>query len=279
MVALWRRAGARQEKVLPVLDQDRLTVRRRLHHGAAGIAIAILTVAAPDEAGRAARGVEVDLERADAPRPPFRIAQSMRVRLWRRAGSREAMLEFDDFARVAGERRLEGHQAVAMRHVVLQVAGVERLHPEESGRGARPPLGRAWTGRDAVDRHLSASGWLATLCSTLPERSQISISLGKSRKSGGTRRAMDRAHQQMFAVGRNVDATRESPACRRAWPCRLRGRPRRAATWRSIPRRLRRAPIGACLRASLRASRRQGFPGHSARRATPARRAPDRAPS
>src|SRR6185503_1440317 len=52
----------------------------------------------------------------------------------------EAPLGLGELVRLRGERRVERHHLVAERHLILQVAAVERLDPDD-GRGLiRPPL-------------------------------------------------------------------------------------------------------------------------------------------
>ena len=54
--------------------------------------------------------------------------------LFEELDSAEALLRLEDFARLTRERRFQRQQPVAIRHLVLEIALVQRLHPHQGSR-------------------------------------------------------------------------------------------------------------------------------------------------
>src|SRR5438045_3119488 len=93
---------------------------------AAGVVVRRVLLAIPHLARRRARLEEPG---ARAARRAIVLAQQ-REPLIRVADALVAPLGLRDFRRLTRERRRQRDDAIAERHVVLQIAAVERLHPE-----------------------------------------------------------------------------------------------------------------------------------------------------
>ncbi len=122
--------------------------------GAAGVVVAVLVIAAPDE-----RGFCPGLSRSIRKVRTWRVRRSESSTsamppLGRHLDAGEALLGLEDLARLAGEGRLQGHDPVAERDLVFQIAAVQRLHPDQRGGLARAPLDIARAGGHAVDGHV-----------------------------------------------------------------------------------------------------------------------------
>src|SRR5262249_20950477 len=125
-----------------------------LRHRRARIVVAVLLVAAPDQPRGDIRFIRVDEKRAY---PAF-IAlvvrdQNHSIALTPYHGS-ETLLRFEKLDGLGCERRLQHHDAVAMRNFLLRIAVVERAHPDECRGLIGPPTHAPWSSNHAVNRDL-----------------------------------------------------------------------------------------------------------------------------
>ena len=92
----------------------------------------------------------------------------------------EAVLGLEDFFRLAGERRGQGHDLVVEGDGLVGVAAVEGLDPDEGGRLQGLPVDRRAgpTGTPFMGTS-SAVGRSAIVLTGFPSRSQISIERAK----------------------------------------------------------------------------------------------------
>src|SRR6202167_2213416 len=140
-----RRTGAfrRQIDVVSVLQDSLLPVRETRHHGTAGVAIAVLHIAAEDQAAFPVGRVPADLYSARPALVALVIGDQGSAALRQRFQTRETLDRFEDFAGLRLKRRGQRQNAVAMRRLFLGIASIEGFHPDERGRFVRTPLTRA----------------------------------------------------------------------------------------------------------------------------------------
>ena len=126
LVALGRRSRAGQEDVVAILQDGRAAVGHGFFHGAAGVVVAVLVIARPDELGRPAPGLSRSIWKVRDQR--FRRSKSSTSAMppfsaiwipWKRCSV------LNSLARLAGEWRLQRQDVVADRAPCFS----DRRHP------------------------------------------------------------------------------------------------------------------------------------------------------
>src|SRR5262245_56289637 len=130
----------------------RLAVRQSLHHGIAGVAVAILPRTLPDESGLLRRIVSVEQERARPAAVAVEIADEDQPVFFSPCHPGEAVLGLRQINRLPGKRGFEYLYDVARRDFLSSGAAVERLYPNQRGRLGRAPIVIARPRRHAFNR-------------------------------------------------------------------------------------------------------------------------------
>ncbi len=147
-VAFGRRAGTGQKNQVADLQDQ---VRCRTTHRGSGVAVAILLTTLPDLTWRRGPALVVHPASRHA-RRAVRLGHDDDALLGERHATKPPC-GLHGCGRCSGKRRGEGHDLIAMRHLVANVALVERLDPDERRRFQRMPLRAPRTLMHTVDRY------------------------------------------------------------------------------------------------------------------------------
>src|SRR5262249_6252665 len=126
-VALRASACALQEDFCARLLNNKLAVWQSLHDGRAGITIAILNRAIPDQLGRLCPGlrrIAIEQEGARAARSAVIIAQEDLPAFFKPDQAAETLLGFVKLHQRASERRFEQHDAITQCSFLLRIAAI-----------------------------------------------------------------------------------------------------------------------------------------------------------
>ena len=216
MVARWTGAFRRQIDIVAVLQDRLLAVRQVRHHRAAGVAIAVLHVAAEDHAAFRVRRVPAGLNSA---RPAFVaivIGNQKTAARGQRFQTRKPLDCFEDFARLRLKRRGQRQNPVAVRNFFLRIASVHGFHPNQRRRFVHTPLIRAWTGPHTFHRNAVGQREFGKLVELLSSPVPHFNCLRKAKYRMQVRvRPVNARDQQMLPIRRRLRAFEDARLARR----------------------------------------------------------------
>src|SRR5712671_4878053 len=122
MIAVRAGAVSVEENIVAFLHDDASAGGQGLGHGSAGIAVAVLRIAAPDQDGRGTRIVHFNNEAADAAGQSLVIGNQRASTLFEKLHAAEALLGFVDLPRRVRKGGLERKNLIAERDLGLRVA-------------------------------------------------------------------------------------------------------------------------------------------------------------
>ena len=169
------------------------------------IFIPVLIVAGPDQP-RFGGFVEIDEEDTLPSLLAFEVSDQRLASVFEELDSLEPLLGLEDFLRLGGERRLQGHNAVAIRHGVSQIAFVQRLRPDQRGGVRSLPHGGTRTCGNARQSYAFLQGLARDLAldvsGLVPDFDFLRKRSSGQQIGEGT---VNRSHQEVIAIWRDAD--------------------------------------------------------------------------
>ena len=197
---------ADEEDRAAVLAHGPLAVRQHLVDRPAGVLVALVARHVPHEDGLGPRAADVDEERAPPVLVLVVLVEQGHAGALAPVEAGKPLLEARDLGGRIRERGGERHDLVALGDADVPVAAVERLGPDERRRFGRTPLEFARTGRHAGDRHAIRERQLRERARPATRAVPELHVVREIRVRRDVRvRPVDHVHEQVLAVGRDVD--------------------------------------------------------------------------
>ena len=200
--AFGRGAATDQVDRITVLEDRSDAVGTGDGHGEAGVSVGVIDAQVEQDLARFGGLREVDERRGAPAAVAIELGGQGKVFLGQPGEADKAMLDFHHQAGFGGERGLERHDLVAVRHFLFRVAAVERLGPDQPGVVQRLPGYRSRPGGHALAGDIVGDGQVGDgddgSAARVPD-------LGLAREvrvwDAIGERAANRFHEQVFLVG------------------------------------------------------------------------------
>src|SRR5690606_28435794 len=203
--ALRRGAIAGEEDPLAVLEEDRSAGAGGSEEWPAGIAVAVLHAAVPEEARLRAPTLEIEDPRPRLAAGPVDLGEE-RDAIDAPLDPGVAVLGLRDLSRVPAERGVEGEDPVTVLDLAPGITAVERLGPHEGRRRERLPGDGAGAGPHAADGDTLGEGEAGELVDDTALGVPDLDDLGECRERDQVRIGSDGpGDEEELAVGRGLD--------------------------------------------------------------------------